>query len=72
MEGDTEYSGIHSDSFLLGKKKLLVKILFMEWCVVMDIKYSYIVLALKEILEHNGQKWSYSTLTEKKGTAYNP
>lgn len=30
----------------------------MERYVVMGIKSLYIVLALKEILEHNGQKWT--------------
>lgn len=48
MVGDNEYLGICSDSFLVGKEKLLIKILFMEWYVVMDAKSSYRVLALKD------------------------
>lgn len=30
MVGDAEYSGVHSDSFWVGKEKLSIKILFME------------------------------------------
>lgn len=39
----------------------------------MDIKYLYIVLSLKEILEHHRQKtiFHYSTVRDKKGTGYN-
>lgn len=66
-----ECFGIHSVSFLVGEK--IIKILFLVWYVVMDIKYLYIVLAVKEILEHRGRKtvFHYSTVREKKGAAYN-
>lgn len=66
-----ECFGIHSDSFLVGKK--ITKILFLVWYVVMDIKYLYIVLSLKEILEYHRQKtiFHYSTVRDKKGTGYN-